>query len=199
LHQGKKDGNFTRNQSIDRSINRFHKAPFSVIDFERNHLFVLLFAVVAKRSGKLTLGKERIFLTRKLSHETPHIFPLSPWPCRFILCCFMTHRRFFLVALFGLLGVSHGAPWTPQNAAWNVNFNRDTNPATFHGQAPCRNYTYHPSPVDWRAESVYQVITDRFADGRPENNDGNHYGFGGYDLKRIDYRHGGDLAGTLHF
>jgi glycosidase len=48
-----------------------------------------------------------------------------------------------------------------------------------------------PSP-DWREQIVYFVMTDRFADGDPRNND---QGAGEYDPKRSDRYNGGDLRG----
>ncbi|HMO04323.1 MAG TPA: alpha-amylase family glycosyl hydrolase [Kiritimatiellia bacterium] len=54
-------------------------------------------------------------------------------------------------------------------------------------------YRYHPSPADWRSVPIYQIITDRFFDGDPSNNQMaadsvfNPYSF--------DSRHGGDFAG----
>jgi glycosidase len=55
------------------------------------------------------------------------------------------------------------------------------------------DYRYHPSPSDWRTIPIYQIITDRFFDGDPSNNQMapdsvfNPYSF--------DSRHGGDFAG----
>lgn len=57
------------------------------------------------------------------------------------------------------------------------------------------NFTYFASPVDWRSESIYQVITDRFSDGNPDNNAGEHFGFDGFDLRFVNTRHGGDFKG----
>ena len=69
---------------------------------------------------------------------------------------------------------------------------------------------------DWRALSIYQLITDRFADGDPRNNElfaegfdvrdmtyrrGNSHLFGWVELadikkrQRNDVRHGGDFVG----
>jgi len=48
-----------------------------------------------------------------------------------------------------------------------------------------------PSP-DWRDQIVYFVMTDRFADGDPKNND---QGVGAYDPTRGDRFNGGDLKG----
>ena len=48
-----------------------------------------------------------------------------------------------------------------------------------------------PSP-DWRDQVVYFVMTDRFADGDPRNND---LGAGEYDPARNSHYSGGDLRG----
>lgn len=83
------------------------------------------------------------------------------------------------------------APRTSENAAWNVNFNEDgSNPAAYYGQ--WEGHDYFPSPQDWRTVPVYQFITDRFADGDPTNNEKQ---YGGYDLYKVDARHGGDFKG----
>ncbi len=48
-----------------------------------------------------------------------------------------------------------------------------------------------PSPDDWRDQSIYQIMTDRFFDGDPSNNtvEGNYDPSDGYKI------HGGDWAG----
>jgi glycosidase len=48
-----------------------------------------------------------------------------------------------------------------------------------------------PSP-DWRDQVIYFVLTDRFADGDPSNND---QGAGEYDPTKSSHYSGGDLAG----
>jgi glycosidase len=48
-----------------------------------------------------------------------------------------------------------------------------------------------PSP-DWRDQVIYFLMTDRFADGDPSNND---QGAGEYDPKRASHFSGGDLKG----
>ncbi len=48
-----------------------------------------------------------------------------------------------------------------------------------------------PSP-DWRDQVIYFVMTDRFADGNPANND---QGAGEYNPQRADRFNGGDLQG----
>lgn len=50
-----------------------------------------------------------------------------------------------------------------------------------------------PSP-DWRDQVVYFLMTDRFADGDPRNND---QGFGEYDPRRGSHYSGGDLRGIV--
>src|SRR5688500_4789542 len=83
------------------------------------------------------------------------------------------------------------APYTKDNSAWNINFNPDgKDPSKYHGK--WEGHTYYPSPEDWRKESIYQFVTDRFADGDPTNNEGK---YGGYDLTQVGYRHGGDFKG----
>ena len=47
------------------------------------------------------------------------------------------------------------------------------------------------SPADWRDEVVYQVITDRFFDGDPSNNNIE----GAYNPSNGREAHGGDWAG----
>lgn len=87
--------------------------------------------------------------------------------------------------------VTHAAPNTASNAAWNVNMSSvTTNAAMFYGT--WSNHTYYASPSDWRKESIYQFITDRFSDGDPSNNEG---AYGGVDHSKVDYRHGGDFKG----
>ncbi len=83
------------------------------------------------------------------------------------------------------------APYTDQNAAQNVNFNRDgSDPSKYFGQWP--GHQYFASPNDWRDVGVYQLITDRFRDGDPTNNEGK---YGGYNVWDVGARHGGDFKG----
>lgn len=84
-----------------------------------------------------------------------------------------------------------GAPYNDENAAWNVNFNRDgSDPSRYYGEWP--GHTYQASPSDWREVPMYQFITDRWRDGDPRNNEGK---YGGYNLYNVDTRHGGDFRG----
>ena len=40
---------------------------------------------------------------------------------------------------------------------------------SYYGQWP--DHVYNPSPSDWRSLVIYQLLTDRFADGDPKNNE----------------------------
>ena len=53
---------------------------------------------------------------------------------------------------------------------------------------------YTPSPEDWRKEIIYFLVTDRFADGDPTNND---MGVGEYNPEDVEYYHGGDFRGIV--
>jgi glycosidase len=91
----------------------------------------------------------------------------------------------------GLGAPAHAAPLEAGNGAWNVNRNPDgSDPSAYFGDWP--GHAYFPSAQDWRKQSVYQFITDRFADGNPGNNEGR---YGGYDLASVAARHGGDFKG----
>ena len=76
---------------------------------------------------------------------------------------------YHILALLLLPPLVHAAPRTAENAAWNVNMKQSgTDPADYEGAWP--GHRYFPSPDDWRRLPVYQLITDRFADGDPTNN-----------------------------
>jgi len=103
-------------------------------------------------------------------------------------------NRFLAILIAGLGSCVSifAAPLRSDNSAWNVNRNPDgSNPAAYFGEWP--GHTYFPSPSDWRKVPIYQFITDRFADGNPENNEGRH---GGYNLYSVMDRHGGDFIGV---
>ena len=97
----------------------------------------------------------------------------------------------FLTLLHG----AASAPWTPENAAWNVNINPEHDPANYAGSWP--GHSFYPSPDDWRDLPVYQLITDRFADGDPLNNvDWPDYTTD-FDVRDMTRRHGGDFRGVI--
>ena len=104
-------------------------------------------------------------------------------------------------SLGGLVGVAllvhtaDAASWTPDNAAWNVNMNATDDPRHFYGEWP--GHTYYPSPADWRALPIYQLITDRFADGDPTNNRVWPDFTSDHDVRDMTYRHGGDYKGIM--
>ena len=96
---------------------------------------------------------------------------------------------FVLLAVLGR-DVS-AAPWTRDNAPWNMNLNPDgSDPSKYYGK--WSGHKYHPSPADWRDIPVYHVMIDRFSDGDPVNNERK---FGGYNIYDPTMRHGGDLKG----
>eukprot|EP00434_Breviolum_minutum_P031794 symbB.v1.2.028120.t1/scaffold2946.1/size66664/2 len=99
----------------------------------------------------------------------------------------------FLRVILGLnsfCGTVCGAPWTPENARWNINLEERHEPEHYRGA--WTNHTYFPSPEDWRSLSIYQLLTDRFSDGDPRNNEAFAEGF---DVRDMTFRHGGDFLG----
>ncbi|UCE46378.1 MAG: hypothetical protein JSW47_12240, partial [Phycisphaerales bacterium] len=52
---------------------------------------------------------------------------------------------------------------------------------------------YYPSPDDWRNETIYQIITDRFDNGDPGNDQA--HPLGQFDPKKHNTLHGGDFRG----
>jgi glycosidase len=98
---------------------------------------------------------------------------------------------FTLLLSFCLTLPTYAAPWTKENAPWNINFSSDgSDPSKYYGQ--WHDHHYFPSPQDWRKVAIYHVMTDRFSDGDPRNNEGK---YGGYDPGNIMMRQGGDFAG----
>lgn len=104
--------------------------------------------------------------------------------------CRILHQLVLIAGVTLLRVGAFASPWTPENSAWNVNLNPAANPAAYYGA--WSNHVYFPSPDDWRKVPVYQFITDRFNDGDPANNE---LGCGGYDLRDVGARHGGDFLG----
>jgi glycosidase len=96
----------------------------------------------------------------------------------------------FLSLTMGGQSVS-AAPLTAENSPFNVNRNASAqSPTDYAGSL--EQATYWPSPRSWRGLSLYQVMIDRFYDGDPRNNDGQHGGFNPGDRNG---RHGGDFIG----
>ena len=100
-----------------------------------------------------------------------------------------------LLVLASIVQVILAAPWTPSNAERNVNFNPTADPTAYHGN--WSGHAYFPSPADWRAIPVYQLITDRFADGNPTNNVVWPHFLSDHDVRDVGYRHGGDFKGLM--
>ena len=83
---------------------------------------------------------------------------------------------YLVIAFFGLSS-AQAQTWTPMPSRTN----------------DIPGYTFHPSPDDWRDVPLYQIITDRYQDGDPLNNDDNPdadvNAFGTISI------HGGDFEG----
>lgn len=91
-------------------------------------------------------------------------------------------RLLTILTLIFLIIYTFTARNTPQNKDHNVNMNPDGfNPSRYYGE--WTGHKYFPSPSDWRKESIYQFITDRFADGNPLNNESK---YGGYNLFKVE-------------
>lgn len=106
-----------------------------------------------------------------------------------------------------LLALATGAPWTAENDAFNLNNVRGTTDARQYGHHGWKLPSeYFPSPEDWRAHPVYQILVDRFYDGDPTNNaqnDGllfdwrtNTGPLAGFDVRDMTERQGGDWKGV---
>lgn len=94
--------------------------------------------------------------------------------------------------LFLLFSLGICAPWTQSNSDYNVNFNPEKTPSSYYGKYD--GHEYFNSPSDLRSYSVYQFVTDRFANGKPTNDEGK---YGGVDLTSVGARHGGDFVGIM--
>jgi alpha-1,3-glucan synthase len=125
-----------------------------------------------------------------MTHSIPKYVPAENRSIRFPAAVPAMFRALALAGALAMTAIA--APLEPANQAQNVNRNPDgSNPAAYFGEWP--GHTYFPSAADWRKQSVYQFITDRFADGNPDNNEGK---YGGYDLGSVASRHGGDFKGV---
>jgi glycosidase len=101
-------------------------------------------------------------------------------------------KTFFWAGLAGLImitGCASGPLVDP------INFPVHDEPTTVplaeidFGDYSFDEYTASP---DWRSQIIYFLVTDRFADGDPTNND---LGYGEYQPEDIEFYHGGDLQG----
>jgi len=91
-------------------------------------------------------------------------------------------RTFGCLFVLAVLWVQQltGAPLTAANQTWNTRSN-------------WTGHVYRPSKTDWRSSVCFQLMTDRFFDGCPTNNE---LAYGGYDVKDRSLRHGGDFEGV---
>jgi glycosidase len=67
--------------------------------------------------------------------------------------------------------------------------------ALLFGIAAVARAQHYPSPNDWRNESIYQILTDRFYDGNPANDNAEAYHGSPYDPASSTGIHGGDFKG----
>ena len=111
--------------------------------------------------------------------------------CKDLRTYAMMHRRATLPlrrpgAFLALLCAATLASAAPDANDWQtLPSRRDADPA----------FQFHPSPEDWRDVPIYQIVTDRFADGDPANNLANPAAV--FNPYGPDSLHGGDFAGVL--
>eukprot|EP00439_Symbiodinium_sp_Y106_P043440 s2875_g5.t1 len=105
----------------------------------------------------------------------------------------MTSHPSWILACVTCITLSDAAPLTAENAPWNINIETQHEPDKYKGK--WQNHVYFPSPKDWRSLSIYQLLTDRFADGDPRNNE---LFDGGFDVRDMTFRHGGDFVGLTN-
>jgi len=102
----------------------------------------------------------------------------------------MVDRSLYGAFAIVLFWCTDAAPRTDQNSPWNVNFQRKHIPEEYFGSWD--GHEYFPSPKNWRSIAIYQLLTDRFADGDPRNNEIYE---GDFDVRDMTFRHGGDFVG----
>ncbi len=85
--------------------------------------------------------------------------------------------------------------YKPELADYNLNTNQYATVVTNYSTTRA-NGTYTPSPSSWRAQPVYTVLLDKFADGEPSNNDYFQTMYEN-DWRETQLRFGGDLKGLV--
>ncbi|THU78641.1 glycoside hydrolase [Dendrothele bispora CBS 962.96] len=87
------------------------------------------------------------------------------------------------------------SPYRDDLVEYNLNTNKDATDPTQYSTTRS-NTTYTPSPDNWRALPVYNLLLDKFADGDPANND--YFGtMFENDYRETQLRYGGDLKGLV--
>ncbi|KAF5383368.1 hypothetical protein D9757_008432 [Collybiopsis confluens] len=102
---------------------------------------------------------------------------------------------FALLATFLCSHVAHASPYNDQLTAYNLNVNQNTSDPTEYFTTR-KNTTYTRSPDNWRAQPVYTILLDKWANGNPSNDDffGTMYEA---DVRETQLRFGGDLKGLV--
>ena len=102
----------------------------------------------------------------------------------------MNVRRLAAAAAFGGLGVAGVVGLASAAPAQSQSQSQSKSQATSPARPPALKL--HVASPDWRDQVIYFVMTDRFADGDPRNND---QGAGEYDPAQSGRYSGGDLKG----
>ena len=101
-----------------------------------------------------------------------------------------------LVAVFSIFPfLTQALVYKPELVDYNLNTNQQATVVTDFTTTRA-NKTYTPSPSSWRAQPVYTVLLDKFADGDPANNDYFQTMFE-VDWRETQLRYGGDLKGLV--
>jgi alpha-1,3-glucan synthase len=106
------------------------------------------------------------------------------------------YRMRILWATWSLLSFATlilASPYRDDLVQYNLNTNQSAqSPLDYSTSSP--NFTYNPSPDNWRSIPFYTILMDKFADGDPSNND--YFGtMFEYDWRETQLRAGGDLKG----
>ncbi|KAH9946048.1 glycoside hydrolase family 13 and glycosyltransferase family 5 protein [Epithele typhae] len=100
-------------------------------------------------------------------------------------------------ALLSLLTCAHfgaASPYRSDLVDYNLNVNQNAASPLEYSTNKLSSYT--KSPSNWRAIPFYTILTDKFADGDPSNND--YFGtIFEWDWRETQLRSGGDLKGLV--
>ncbi|KAH9981170.1 modular protein with glycoside hydrolase family 13 and glycosyltransferase family 5 domains [Lactifluus volemus] len=98
-------------------------------------------------------------------------------------------------SFLSLATLTLASPYRDDLVQYNLNTNQNAKSPLEYSTSRS-NTTYTPSPANWRAIPFYTILTDKFADGDPSNND--YFGtMFEYDWRETQLRAGGDLKGLV--